>query len=375
VLHFSLPLLIVDIEIGEEAFRFCNSLREVILEDDGISIKTIGFAAFSNCKSLESITLPSTLTKIGDSGFCLCTNLRTVVLNEGLKKIDRYAFQYCSSLQSITIPSTVTKIGAYAFEGCERLSEIVILNEMPNDLSFDPLLEEYVTPDNDIIKQVMIACTSRRKRSLVLNFPGLSKRLEYIKISRWLDDINDKIDAIPQIVRRDSGGFLVSTRDRGNRVDWKPLKQSFDKIYQLILYYELKEAASLLELALWKAKIDQVDEEVYPIRRDACRIALPEPAKDLILKFAYHIPQNTATCYPINIKCSRARGVEEELYCVEPSDTIANVKKQISDDKDIAIDQQRLFFDGRELLHDDRTLSDCNIMRDSIIICFEISGD
>jgi len=231
---------IVDIEIGGEAFAHCTSLREVVLEDDGISIKTIGFAAFLNCQSLESIILPSTLTKIGDSAFGGCTKLRMVVLNEGLKTIDRYAFSGCESIQSITLPSTVTKIGKYAFEDCESLSEIVILNESDR---------------HGIIKQVMIACTSRRKRSLVLNFPGLSKRLEYIKISRWLDDINDKIDAIPQIVRRDSGGFLVSTRDRGNRVDWKPLKQSFDKIYQLILYYELKEAASLLELALWKAKM------------------------------------------------------------------------------------------------------------------------
>jgi len=56
----------------------------------------------------------------------------------------------------------------------------------------------------------MIVCISVRK----LNFPNLSKRLEnIINIDQY--DIEDKIDAIPQIVRRDSGGFLISTRDKG----------------------------------------------------------------------------------------------------------------------------------------------------------------
>ena len=101
----------------------------------------------------------------------------------------------------------------------------------------------------------------------------------------WSNVIGDKIDEIPQIVRRDSGGFLISTRDRGNRVDWKIVKQSFDKMYKLISYYELKEATSLFELALWKAKIDQVDDVIELASRDAYRIEVPGPVKDTILQY------------------------------------------------------------------------------------------
>ncbi len=133
----------------------------------------------------------------------------------------------------------------------------------------------------------------------------------------------------------------------------------------------MKEATTLFELALWKSKIGHQSTNDYD--RSACRVEVPGPVKDLILKYAYTIPLLTATCYPIYIKSSR--GVEPELCCVEPTDTIADIKKQIRDDKGIAIDQQQLFFNGSELFHDDRTLSDCNIVRDSIIICFEISGD
>ena len=251
-------------EIGDGAFMQCNNLREVVFND---GVEMIGYAAFYICKSLESITLPSTLNEIGLSAFQNCTKLKTVVLNEGLKKIDSQAFKNCTSLQGITLPSTVTTIRFHAFTGCNMLREIVILNESDR---------------HDIIKQVMRACISVRK----LNFPNLSTRLEnIIKIDHWSDVIVDKTDAIPQIVRRDSGGFLISTRDRGNRVDWKIVKQSFDEIYNLISYYEVKEATSLFELALWKAKIDQVDDIVELASRDAYRIDVPGPVKDTILQY------------------------------------------------------------------------------------------
>ena len=62
----------------------------------------------------------------------------------------------------------------------------------------------------------------------------------------------------------------------------------------------------------------------------------------------------------------KGRGTSRNKGC-EPSDTIADIKKQIRDDKDIPVDQQHFFFGGGELLHDNRTLSDCNILTDSII--------
>ena len=246
------------VEMGVDAFRGCNNLREVVFND---GLKKIGLGVF------RQIKLPYTVLETGDMAFYKCSSLRTVVLNEGPKKIDSHAFADCKPLQSITLPSTVTTIRSYAFAGCDRLREVVILNECDR---------------HGIIKQVMLACISVRK----LNFTGLSKRLENIsKIDYWSSVVEDKIDAIPQIARRDSGGFLISTRDRGNRVHWKPVKQSFDKMYKLISYYELKEATSLFELALWKAKIDQVDDVVDLATRDAYRIEVPGPVKDTIIQY------------------------------------------------------------------------------------------
>ena len=56
--------------------------------------------------------------------------MREIELNEGLQKIGTSAFCNCSSLESITIPPTVTEIANYAFYGCSNLREVE-LNGVP----------------------------------------------------------------------------------------------------------------------------------------------------------------------------------------------------------------------------------------------------
>ena len=54
---------------------------------------------------------------------------------------------------------------------------------------------------------------------------------------------------------------------------WGLVERHYRQIANWIKYYELKEATTLFELALWKAKIDLVDET--PFERDACRVDVP----------------------------------------------------------------------------------------------------
>ena len=70
------------------------------------------------------------------------------------------------------------------------------------------------------------------------------------------------------------------------RNDWCSVEHHFGQIVNLMKYYELREATTLFELALWKAKIDQVEDDIYYARgRDACRVEVPGPVKDTIIQF------------------------------------------------------------------------------------------
>ena len=58
-------------------------------------VTELGAKSFSRCRSLTSVTIPSSVTSLGAS-----------------------CFEYCSSLTSITIPSSVTSLGDKCFFSC-----------------------------------------------------------------------------------------------------------------------------------------------------------------------------------------------------------------------------------------------------------------
>jgi len=51
-----------------------------------------------------------------------------------------------------------------------------------------------------------------------------------------------------------------------------------------VSYYELKEATSTFELALWKSKLDQSD-AINTTNRAAYLIDVPGPVKDTLLQY------------------------------------------------------------------------------------------
>ena len=95
------------IVINNNAFNGCKSLKEVVLNN---GLRKIGEYAFRDCIALQSINIPSTVTKIGYTAFHNCTSLVEVVLNEGIVSICERVFQGCTSLQCIAIPSTLKRL-------------------------------------------------------------------------------------------------------------------------------------------------------------------------------------------------------------------------------------------------------------------------
>ena len=87
-------------------------------------VKTIGYAAFRDCRPLVSVSIPPGVTVIGDSAFRGCEALTSVVIPPGVTRIDYGAFKDCKSLSAVSIPPGVTRIEGAVFRGCEALSSV-----------------------------------------------------------------------------------------------------------------------------------------------------------------------------------------------------------------------------------------------------------
>ena len=135
--------------ICDSAFSFCRSLSEIVIPS---SVTSIGKGAFSYCVSQSEIVIPSSVTSIGDSAFYGCDSLSEIVIPSSVTSIGDGAFYGCDSLSEIVIPSSVTSIGGSVFSRCDSLSEIVIPSSVTSigdsAFSYCRSLSEIVIPSS-----------------------------------------------------------------------------------------------------------------------------------------------------------------------------------------------------------------------------------
>lgn len=112
--------------IGYEAFSECKALTSVKMP----SVTSIEGYAFSVCSSLTSVEMPL-VTRIGPQAFQDCLNLTSVAM-PSVTSIEGQAFLSCSSLTSVDMP-LVTRIEYWAFKDCSNLTSV----DMPSVTSID----------------------------------------------------------------------------------------------------------------------------------------------------------------------------------------------------------------------------------------------
>ncbi len=134
------------VEIGAGAFLSCTQIEELVIPD---TVVKIGRRAFADCYSLSRVELPflgetresvitglryvfgkdSSINDLTVSGVETlypwtlrgAKELKTLTVNDGLKKVSWGALAYNSSLTHISLPSSLETIGRSAFANCDSL--------------------------------------------------------------------------------------------------------------------------------------------------------------------------------------------------------------------------------------------------------------
>ena len=181
-------------------------------------------------------------------------------MNEGLQKVGDEAFFSCLSLDIITLPSTMVEIGNNAFHSCRNLREVE-LDGVPQHFHI----------------KAFYNCPLER-----FLFPTISYRLEnIIQTSHW-EELEDKVNEVRGVVQWESDQLFVSRATIFS--SWNATRRDLGRITRLVSYYELKDATSTFELALWKSKLDQADAD-NTTNRAEYRIDVPGPVKDTMLQY------------------------------------------------------------------------------------------
>ena len=116
-------------KLGRNSFLCCKTLLHVDLAST--SVRSIPFAAFFDCKDLQTLVLPQNLVEISDRAFGRCHNLTSVTLPATLQRIGSSAFDGCSRMTSMIVPESVNSIGICAFRGCKNLCTLIVFCPPP----------------------------------------------------------------------------------------------------------------------------------------------------------------------------------------------------------------------------------------------------
>ena len=124
----SIDLTGTDIEfIGNGAFSNNQGLKSVKLND---SLKRIGENSFYNCENICSLSFGKNLIHIGPSAFEKCCSLPYITLSDKVSQIDEYAFAHCYELGSVVLGRETTLVANNAFEHNSSLQKVVIYNKL-----------------------------------------------------------------------------------------------------------------------------------------------------------------------------------------------------------------------------------------------------
>lgn len=110
------------VEIGRLAFQNCRNLVNLNL-GEGVTLAADDFGysrAFQNCTALKEVRIPGSVERVYTETFFGCS-LDFLVLEEGVKYVNKDAFQYTSKIKTVVLPSSIVSLGFSYYNNIETI--------------------------------------------------------------------------------------------------------------------------------------------------------------------------------------------------------------------------------------------------------------
>lgn len=147
------------VALANKAFYNCKSVTSVYMPD---SITKMVDNTFFACENLERVRLAPDIEKIQSMSFFACKKLKNIELPNGLKQINISAFGSCVNLEKVELPDSLTSLDLSAFTGCQSLKRLEIPKHAeslsPNGLDMEEIIvhpenKKYYALNNCIIRK------------------------------------------------------------------------------------------------------------------------------------------------------------------------------------------------------------------------------
>jgi len=103
---------------------------ETVVIPDGVT--RIDEEAFRNCPNIKRVEIPDSVKHIGKGAFRGCADLEHVRIPEGVESIGEEAFYACLNLKVVELPESLALIGEGAFGECRQLTRIFLGERHPH---------------------------------------------------------------------------------------------------------------------------------------------------------------------------------------------------------------------------------------------------
>ena len=246
------------------------------------NVDTVPHGAFSHCEQLIEVEGHDKLNKIEHRAFNYRRSLRWLMKMNGVIEIEQGAFSgcyalidldfdkleiigegslcYCESLRSISLPS-VRRIGQCAFHGCKALTDAVFGEELEgiegSAFLFCNCLRRIAIPlkDDLIVEDTAFLCCENLSRVDLVG--GTHETISSLHLESWRDEMKEEIHRINQTLPG------TQSTEKGVAINqWIRSVLSKMEHYKTEHRLLVKEASTLLELALWKANLDETESGV-----------------------------------------------------------------------------------------------------------------